>query len=324
VTRLAPFVVFLFLVAGCATPPLRVVPVATIRNGASLEYSYGESNPFRLESLPFDIVALVPRASSDDATAAGQQGDSDAASQTTSLSEHSSVMEQAASATIGRDSSRSTQAARDASSKMHRSDAFSTSQESASSSSVTHSLASERHHSIDSNASQENRSEHATIRQQVASSSGKSLTRSSFLDSSEYVGSEQVEAHHSHSTQRVAFARTETFCANASSTWITTLPTIRKWATQSRVVVGDSFDYVIEVKNNSALDLEFVAIQDSLDDRILVTASDVRSTPRVKLDVELIDQLLSIDICDGLMRGQTVKVIIPAVLKKSLTGSSDP
>ena len=281
-TKLLPLGALLFLATGCATPPLRVVPVATIHNEATLEYSYGKAKPFRIESQPADIVALVPRASGDDAPAATQLA---------SVQAQSSVGEIDVAAR----------------------------QESEAASTVAHALAREHHHrSTDLHAVQEDQSAHAAVRQQAVSSSGKSLTRSSSLGAADYIGSARAEAHHAHAMQRVASARTETADANASSTWATTLPAIRKWATQSSVVAGENFDYVVEVRNTSALDLEFAAVLDALDDRLLVNASDVSTTPHTKLKVALSDQRLRIEFKDGIRRGRTVKIIIPAVLKMEI------
>ncbi len=316
--RRLPFAILLVLFAGCATPPLSVVEVGTIRNEAILEYSYGEAKPFRLRSPPADIVALVPYAFGTEAAAAAQQDASDAAAQMTSVHAQSSAEGQHAAATLAADANKSTLDAQDARSELRRIDAAATRQETDVASSVAHSTASERHRITDSCAWQEDRSGSATVREQTAASSEESLTQASSIGSADYTGSTHAEAHAAHAMQRVASARTDTNDASAISTWTTTLPVIRKWATRSRVVVGERFDYVVEVRNDSALDLAFAAVLDTLDDRLLINASDVHATPSAKLDVDLTDQRLRVEFTGGIKRGRTIRIIIPAVLKTKI------
>ena len=317
-TRLASFIALMFLVAGCATPPLRVVPVATIRNEATLEYSYGEARPFRIDSDPADIIALVPRASGDDDSAAAMGAASAAAAQVASMPARSMTAEQDAAAATARASSSARQAARDARSGLSHLDAVATHQEADATSSVAQSMAAGHQLSDESRAFQEGQSGHATVRQQAAISSAEIVTRSSSLGSVDYTGSANAEAHQAYAMQRIAAAHNETAAAKASSAWATTVPVIRKWATQNRVVIGERFNYMVEVRNDSAMDLVYAAVLDTLDHRVLANASDVRATPHTKINVNLKDQRLRVEFIGGLRRGRSVTITIPVVLNTDI------
>ena len=118
--------------------------------------------------------------------------------------------------------------------------------------------------------------------------------------------------------QRIAIAHTKASDACATTAWTTTKPTIKKWASSTRVIVGVMFDYVIEVENTSTLDLTSVTIVDTLDNRLLVDTSGVRATPNTKLDVELVKQRLNVRIIGGIARGKTVRITIPTVIKTAI------
>jgi hypothetical protein len=308
----------LLLLTGCATPPLCVVPVGTIQNEVTLVYSYGRASPFRLESPLVEIVALVPRASGNDATAASQYDAATAAARITSVPAASSAREQDVSASISRKASKGTQDEQDAQSELRRTDAMASREEKDAASSVAQSTARACHGSAITHALQEDRSEHATTQEEVASASEKSLAQRSSIAASEYAESRGAELHHSHAGQRFASARIYALIANASSSWSTTLPLIRTWATKHRVVVGDRFDYVVEISNESSLDLVFAEVEDVLDHRLSVNASCVRAIPPTKLDVDLVGQRLSVGFTHGIPRGQIVRIIIPAMLKTDI------
>jgi len=264
--------IFLFL-AGCSTPPLNVVPVATISNTASLDYAYDKGTPFRLQSAPADIVALAPCTASDITTA-------------TSKLDVKNI-----SSTIERSDRKSLETATYAQSGT----------------SLINETASQRDLLAESSLTE------AAVKARNAAF----ITEASQVDTTE---ESVTKASLSHSG--IEYQLTDAACvfssANASTTCALQLPTIKKWAPCDRVVVGNAFKYIIEVYNGTPIDLVFAEVSDLFDTRLSITPSAIQTTPRAQIETDMEDRLLSIRFTHGIKRGQTIRIVIPALIKTDI------
>ena len=314
----------LLLLAGCSTPPLRVVPVATIRNYATLSYAFGEGGPFRVQSVPVDVTALVPRASGDSSLEAAAIASTDAAARIESRPAASSSGAADAGASAGYRTNQSAIVVEQAQSAVRLADASAFRAAAQSASSFTEAEAQEQHDVSIANASRVDTAAASTIGQQFRKSSGETLVQGATTATEDFAGSGKSASHHSAITQQLARAEYASSTADATSAWITRQPTITKWATRERVVVSDEFEYIVEIRNTTPMDLAFAEVEDLLDWRLSVKPSAVRTIPYGKAGVDLRDRLLTVRFPRGIGRGQRVRIIIPTTLKTNIAEPSTP
>ena len=288
--------VLLLLLAGCATSPSHVTPVATISNAVTLEYAFGRGSHFRVRSASAEVVALVPRDSGFDARAAaraearvpGAPGPSAPGSGLVTPDSHLGTRRAG-----GPDSGEDGEAG----------------------SSDKLAVAGESHHALVAVASQEDRTGNSTSEERLRAASGKAVSLRSSVAAKEFTASGHWGARRSGVEHRFAHARLDARSAGGSSDWRTAQPAIRKWATPQSVVVGGGFEYVVEIENTCPLDLASAVVTDVLDPRLSVAASAVRTISYGKAEVTLREGLLSVRLPRGIRRGHTVRILIPAVLQ---------
>jgi uncharacterized repeat protein (TIGR01451 family) len=344
-------IVLSLILAGCKAPPLQVVPGAIIRNVATLDYAYGGGTTFAVKSVPVDVITLVPRASADASLAsaasaareaAATSGNSSAKSQSDSTQASAASAAREAAATSGNSSAKSqsdsTQASAVSAAREAAATSGSSSTKSQSNSMQAHAETSQTEvgasrkdsqaassnavtaagghsASVTASGSQASSSSGSSASQQSAAASEKTESRSSSVSAKDSAASGTEKSYSSDIKNKTAQAHLESNDAQAKAAWSSKQPAIRKWATRKRAVVGDKYEYIIEVRNGTPLDLAFVEVSDQLDPQLSVKPSDVRTEPRMKIEATLTDGRLSVRFPNGIGRGHAVKIHLPTVIR---------
>jgi hypothetical protein len=102
--------------------------------------------------------------------------------------------------------------------------------------------------------------------------------------------------------------------AGEKHVWTTRMPVLKTWPVRPQAVVGTEFAFVIEVKNETPMDLTRAEIRDRLDARLVPLTAKVSASPRTRLDARLEDQDMVIRLPNGLARGRTVQITIPVLV----------
>jgi hypothetical protein len=313
--------------AGCVTPPLKTVPVATISNKATLVYSYNDGRLYRIESFPTVITVLKPQASSEEAASAAGRTATDVAAKIESNLAQSCAGNELATSTRAESSAASTVQQQAEGSiivaqqghsevRLTNESAFVTGSNMAGYSKQI--SVGEQHAAADVHASQKDTSVVSTVSHRFAASSVTELVEKSSMSATNFASVEDVETHHSSLGGSIAHATTTSLNTNASARWSMQLPTIRKWSTRDRVIVGERFEYVVEVCNPTGINLAVVGIGDRLDSRLIVNANNVHVISSTKSTVDLTNGLLKVRFPQGLNRGTSVRIVIPVVLTSEI------
>jgi len=102
--------------------------------------------------------------------------------------------------------------------------------------------------------------------------------------------------------------------AGEKHVWTTRMPVIKTWPVRPEAVVGAEFAFVIEVKNETPMDLTRAEIRDRLDPRLVPLTAKVSASPRMRFDARIEDQEMVIRLPNGLARGGTVQITIPVLV----------
>jgi hypothetical protein len=113
--------------------------------------------------------------------------------------------------------------------------------------------------------------------------------------------------------QKTAIARQQSNTLFAESKWNTNLPTVEKSVSSGKVVTGEQFEFIINIKNSTPLPLEYAEVIDELSDRLTVQLSEIRVEPKEKLKISTSGQTLSIQLKAAIPSDSSVTVYIPVL-----------
>ncbi len=307
----------LFLVAllvGCATCSLQVETVGTIRNEAILHYAYGETL-FNIAASPCDVAIARPisfmsvqiaSSKSSIFLSQGKQVDDTSESNLATLSVGTQTWKSDRTTYIGQRSVTARMGQGDAKSSrsLKTTKSMSGSRDQSSSQMQTALAGQEYTTDVQGNTQQQ------TAQSQVASENTFASLRSSTYSGMD--NAEDVAGFNKHSSANT-FSRFA--IVGADLYWEPMVPAVRKWATRTHIIPGDKFEYVVEIINNSPIDLSIVQIEETLDPRLVADFTEVKTSPKYAIKLEMADKGFRVNILSGLKRGKIVRVQIPVMLR---------
>lgn len=309
------------LMPGCVSGPLRTVEVGTVRNQALALYSFGGTPRFRVESNPVYVKVLAPAGALQLASAAARTDSGDATGAVVSGFEGAAI--DAASTQSAYASSRDAagvdwidalgrEAAASARSKVADAEAAATRRGDA-----------ERARAAADAELAKTQAGLDRSRWDTRETRGDAFdsARASRIEAGADAGRVDLFEEQSRLSATLAYAG-ESAAARAATSAATAgaslqqadyrRPVLHKSASKGKVLIEERFEFILELRNSSGLDLHEIEIEDELDERIRVDTARIYSPDGVGLEASLDGQDLTIVLRAGLPRGRGVRVHIPA------------
>lgn len=97
--------------------------------------------------------------------------------------------------------------------------------------------------------------------------------------------------------------------------WRSIQPYVKKRASQDRVVIGEQFEYLVEVRNRCPLPLTSAEVSIRIEPHLSVQPSDVRSRPNLKFEAVQEGRFLKVVFLDEIQARKNITIEIPVLLR---------
>lgn len=311
------------LLGGCSTYTVQVERLGMIRNEAKLHYAYG-GMLFKLTTPPCDVAIVRPVAHMKAQVASsrlsgyyagGKQLEDTKGSRLTAMSMNAGMSQSDLVAPVGKGDGNASISQGDANALITHSDAQAaigsktakgTADSRDQSSSQIREAFAGQEYAIDAKGN--------TYQTDAQSKIGAEDVRTS-LRASAHSGMDDAEAMAGSSAHLSANAFLRHRLAGANIKCLSVAPTVNKWSTRANVLYGDKFQYIVEITNQTPIDLAIVRIEETLDPRLLADLNKLRTSPEHDIELEKSTDGFRVNILSGLKHGKMVRLHIPVMIK---------